>query len=45
MERQKYTFINKVGGYILSRIIRLLLANICRNKNTINLCTGDILEI
>ncbi|MEX5790631.1 glycosyltransferase family 4 protein [Providencia hangzhouensis] len=41
---KKYTFINKVGGYILSRIIRLLLANICRNKNTINLCTGDILE-
>lgn len=41
---KKYSFYDKIIGYLFSRIIRLLLAKICRHENTINLCTGDVLE-
>lgn len=40
----KYSVIEKVFGFLLSRYIRLKLGQICSHKNTINLCTGDALE-
>ncbi|MBB1328170.1 glycosyltransferase family 4 protein [Pseudoalteromonas sp. SR43-7] len=40
----KYSAIEKVFGYLLSRFIRYKLSQICIHKNTINLCTGSTLE-
>lgn len=40
----KYSLLEKVFGFLLSRYIRFKLSQICSHKNTINLCTGDSLE-
>lgn len=40
----KYSLPEKVVGYLLSRFIRRKLGQICQHKNTINVCTGDVLE-
>jgi len=40
----KYSLPEKAIGYLLSRFIRRKLAQICKNKNTINVCTGNALE-
>ncbi|MGO2374023.1 MAG: glycosyltransferase family 4 protein [Pseudoalteromonas prydzensis] len=40
----KYSLPEKVVGYLLSRFIRRKLSQICQYKNTINVCTGDVLE-
>ncbi len=40
----KYKGITKLFAFITSRLIRSLLKRICSNPNTINLCTGDVLE-
>jgi glycosyltransferase involved in cell wall biosynthesis len=40
----KYKGVNKVVAFISSRFIRVLLKKICSHKNTINFCTGDVLE-
>lgn len=40
----KYSFPEKVFGFLLSRFIRYKLSRICIHKNTINLCTGNTLE-
>jgi glycosyltransferase involved in cell wall biosynthesis len=40
----KYKGVNKVVAFLTSRFIRILLKKICSHKNTINFCTGDVLE-
>ena len=40
----KYSLPEKVFGFLLSRFLRYQLAKICQNQNTVNLCTGDVLE-
>lgn len=40
----KYSFIEKALGFLMSRVLRFLLSRICANKNTLNVCTGDVLE-
>lgn len=40
----KYSLPEKVFGYVFSRYLRYKLGQICRHKNTKNLCTGDVLE-
>jgi glycosyltransferase involved in cell wall biosynthesis len=40
----KYKGVSKLVAFITSRFIRILLKRICSNKNTINFCTGDVLE-
>jgi glycosyltransferase involved in cell wall biosynthesis len=40
----KYSFLEKLFGFALSRYIRYKLSQICKHENTINLCTGDVLE-
>ncbi|WP_125558953.1 MULTISPECIES: glycosyltransferase family 4 protein [Pseudoalteromonas] len=41
---KKYKGIEKLLGFLLSRLIRWQLRKICKHENTINLCTGDVLE-
>ena len=40
----KYTLPEKFFGYLLSQYIRFKLKQICKHKNTINVCTGNVLE-
>ncbi|MGI2216183.1 glycosyltransferase [Shewanella baltica] len=40
----KYSIFEKVFGYLLSRYIRHKLKEICQHPNTLNLCTGSVLE-
>ena len=40
----KYKGLNKLVAFLTSRFIRNLLKRICSHKNTINFCTGDVLE-
>ncbi|AYO21202.1 glycosyltransferase [Vibrio owensii] len=40
----KYRGVDKTLAFLTSRFIRILLKRICSNPNTINLCTGDVLE-
>lgn len=40
----KYTLPEKVFGFLFSRYLRFKLSQICKHDNTINLCTGDVLE-
>ncbi|KHM50114.1 hypothetical protein PL71_06550 [Pseudoalteromonas distincta] len=40
----KYSFSEKVFGFLFSKYLRIKLKKICEHKNTINLCTGDVLE-
>ncbi|MCL1049583.1 glycosyltransferase [Shewanella abyssi] len=40
----KYKGFNKFLAFCFSKVLRSKLKNICAHKNTINLCTGDILE-
>lgn len=40
----KYSFFEKMLGFIVSRYLRRKLRQICRHPGTINLCTGDVLE-
>ncbi|WMN87504.1 glycosyltransferase [Vibrio parahaemolyticus] len=40
----KYTGISKAFAFFASRVIRYLLKKICSHPNTINFCTGDVLE-
>lgn len=40
----KYSKIEKVFGYLLSKLLKYYMKKICSHKNTINLTTGDILE-
>ena len=40
----KYSLPEKLFGFLFSRYLRFKLGQICKHKNTINLCTGDVLE-
>ncbi|WP_299807089.1 glycosyltransferase [uncultured Shewanella sp.] len=40
----KYKGFNKVLAFCFSKVLRFKLKEICRHQNTINLCTGDVLE-
>lgn len=40
----KYSLPEKLFGFLLSRFIRRKLSQICKHKNTINVCTGNVLE-
>lgn len=40
----KYKGISKFLAFVTSRFIRVLLKKMCSHPNTINLCTGDVLE-
>lgn len=40
----KYSGVEKLFGFILSRYIRRKLKQICQHPNTLNLCTGSALE-
>lgn len=40
----KYNIIEKLMGFFISRVLRFYLKKICNNPNTLNLCTGDVLE-
>ncbi len=41
---KKYSLIEKIFGFITSRLILAMLKKICSSPYTINLCTGDALE-
>lgn len=40
----KYSSFEKSFGFLVSRFLRYKLRQICKHPNTINLCTGDVLE-
>ncbi|PME54414.1 glycosyltransferase [Vibrio lentus] len=40
----KYSFIEKIFGFFVSRFVVFLLGKICSHKLTLNLCTGDVIE-
>lgn len=40
----KYSLLEKIFGYILSRYLRFKLGKLCSHRNTLNLCTGQTLE-
>ncbi|WP_076542428.1 glycosyltransferase family 4 protein [Shewanella sp. UCD-KL21] len=40
----KYKGLNKLFAFFFSKVLRSKLKKICAHDNTINLCTGDVLE-
>ncbi|MDO6548918.1 glycosyltransferase [Pseudoalteromonas carrageenovora] len=40
----KYSFVEKIFGFLFSKYLSIKLKKICAHKNTVNLCTGDVLE-
>lgn len=40
----RYSLIEKIFGFFISKYLVYKLQKICRHPNSINLCTGDILE-
>lgn len=40
----KYSFPEKILGFLFSKYLSIKLKKICAHKNTVNLCTGDVLE-
>lgn len=40
----KYSTFEKGFGFLVSRFLRYKLSQVCKHPNTINLCTGNVLE-
>ncbi len=43
-KNEKYSFLEKIFGRMFSIVISLMVNRISRSPNTINVCTGDVLE-